>query len=399
MEVAFWPPTERIVSQLSPCKSIPSNFALWLTIVFSYHDILESAPDHPSSLHSGRRVEFPAQPSSFDFFPLFNIQYPTTTYAIVNLAIDIPLRLLDVYNGTISDTVSFHPTLDSETWFQPYSAIFNPDGTWLLTGGKNRIHYFDPKGSGKAYPCHALNTYDAELGGMGFRGLISAIDISTQTGILAVGSFTRFIGLYANQGFEDTRCPYTSFSLPKHTDLGFERQGMVGTGITQVMFSPCGRYLYVVERRAEVIWMYDVAGMVSAMPVAWLGPRPCEGSMKMRFDISGDEGGHYVWSGGADGKVRMWEAPYRFKGEVQPTMVVEVGVRPVVSVQVGPKAEFFVTAEGRVDVGKKDSDSEESDEDEGIVHGGVFTPIVKSQGALKLWSRTPTRIETQQAAE
>jgi hypothetical protein len=123
-------------------------------------------------------------------------------------------------------------------------------------------------------------------GGVGMRGIVSALSIqpsseNTEAGMLAAGTWTRWVGLYDMGGMGGT---VATWSIGEAAD---KDAGVGGTGITQTAWSPCGRYLSVVERQLE--------------------GRQAETNQRLGADVFGADKGTEIWAGGMDGIVRVWE--------------------------------------------------------------------------------------------
>ena len=137
------------------------------------------------------------------------------------------------------------------------------------------------------------------------RGIVSALslqptsDTDSGTGILAAGTWTRWIGLYDSSGLGGT---VATWSIASAAD---EHAGIGGTGITQTAWSVCGRYLYVVERKSRGVLVFDVR--VTGKLVGWLEGREGMTNQRLGIDVFEGERGTEVWGGGTDGVVGVWE--------------------------------------------------------------------------------------------
>ncbi len=136
------------------------------------------------------------------------------------------------------------------------------------------------------------------------RGIVSALSMqpsseSPEAGMLAAGTWTRWLGLYDMAGMGGT---VATWSIGEAAD---KDAGVGGTGITQTAWSPCGRYLFVVERQSRGVLVYDVR--VTGKLVCWLVGRQAETNQRLGVDVFGAEKGTEIWAGGTDGIVRVWE--------------------------------------------------------------------------------------------
>jgi len=141
------------------------------------------------------------------------------------------------------------------------------------------------------------------------RGIVSALSVQPTaspepeteagTGMLAAGTWTRWIGLYDMAGMGGT---VATWGIAEAADT---HAGVGGTGITQTVWSACGRYLCVVERKSRGVLVYDVR--VAGKMVAWLEGREAWTNQRLGVDFFASEGGMEIWAGGFDGVVRVWE--------------------------------------------------------------------------------------------
>jgi hypothetical protein len=141
-------------------------------------------------------------------------------------------------------------------------------------------------------------------GGVGMRGIVSALSMQplpedADAGMLAAGTWTRWVGLYDMGGMGGT---VATWSIGEAAD---KDAGVGGTGVTQTAWSPCGRYLFVVERKSRGVLVYDVR--VTGKLVCWLEGRGAETNQRLGVDVFGAEKGTEIWAGGTDGVVKVWE--------------------------------------------------------------------------------------------
>lgn len=151
-------------------------------------------------------------------------------------------------------------------------------------------------------------------GGVGMRGIVSALSVQNcsageEGGMLAAGTWTRWIGLYDAGGVGGT---VATWSIAEAADIHAE---IGGTGVTQTLWSSCGRYLYVVERMSRGVLVFDVR--VTGRLVAWLKGRRAETNQRLGVDVFEGEKGMEVWAGGADGVVTVWEGVGTKEGDLE----------------------------------------------------------------------------------
>ena len=145
-------------------------------------------------------------------------------------------------------------------------------------------------------------------GAVGMKGCVSAMGMSESAGVLAAGTFGRWVGLYDGNGRGGTVGVF-SISGDRENEDGDE---YVGGGITQTMWSACGRYLYVVERVSDGVLVFDVR--VLGRRVAWLKGRNARTQQRLGAEVRGRE----IWAGGTDGVVRVWEDVGESEGALGP---------------------------------------------------------------------------------
>jgi hypothetical protein len=147
-------------------------------------------------------------------------------------------------------------------------------------------------------------------GGVGMRGIVSSLSVQGEDGgMLAAGTWTRWVGLYDAQG---TGGSVATWSIAEAADL---HAGIGGMGITQTLWSGCGRYLFVVERKSRGVLVFDVR--VTGQLVAWLEGREADTNQRLGVDVFEAEGGVEIWAGGVDGIVRVWEGVGKSEGGVE----------------------------------------------------------------------------------
>jgi WD40 repeat protein len=250
-------------------------------------------------------------------YPFYSLQDPSTTLFLSSVR-DHPIRLASALAPTSLATYSLvNPT--TEAFITPHSIIYPSalGGTQFLTGSDSLICLFDVSRPGSDGPVAWMPTIPSKRkqtvgGGVGMKGIISALAVNpTGDGILAAGTFSRQIGLYDSNG---TGQSLGTFSLAK-TDAS-RRIG--GRGVTQLLWSPCGRYLYIAERKSDGVMIYDIR--VTGQLLGWLEGRKALTNQRMKIDIVSTENGasHEIWGGGTDGFMRVWRNPTQTAGAQEP---------------------------------------------------------------------------------
>lgn len=270
-------------------------------------DLLD-ARDKPPSLEPYNIIPSKEPVYSMAPYPFYQLQDPSTTL-ILFASRDHPIKLHSaLYPGLLASYSLISPT--TEAFITPNSMLYPATlgGTHFLTGSDSLICLFDISRPGKDGPVTRLPTIPSKRkkivgGGVGMKGIVSAMSIeSGGSGILAAGTFTRHIGLYGSNGSGDMIGTFSVAGTAAERRIG-------GKGITQVLWSPCGRYMYVVERKSDGILVYDIR--VTGQLVGWLEGRKSMTNQRLDVDIVAinDNSSSEIWAGGTDGYVRMWTDP------------------------------------------------------------------------------------------
>lgn len=143
------------------------------------------------------------------------------------------------------------------------------------------------------------------------KGRVSAMGMSGAAGVLAAGTFGRWVGLYDGYGRGGTVGVF-SIAAGENSKTSDEGEGYAGGGITQTVWSACGRYLHVAERVSDGVLVYDVR--VLGRRLGWLRGRRARSQQRLGVEVWGRE----VWAGGTDGVVRVWEGVGERQGVLDP---------------------------------------------------------------------------------
>ncbi|TQS38403.1 hypothetical protein Golomagni_01090 [Golovinomyces magnicellulatus] len=249
----------------------------------------------------------PAPISCLDVHPSFDLSSPSTTYYI-SAPSGFPIRLLNALSPTpvLMSTYSLISET-TEAYLTPASMIF-PSSSQLFSGTDCLIALFDLSRNGSG-PILRLPTVPSKRhrmkgGGVGMRGIVSALAAqSDQNGTLAAGTWTRWVGLYDSGGLGGT---VATWSVAEAAD---KISGIGGNGVSQVIWSECGRYLFVAERMSK--------GLVTGKLVAWLEGREARTNQRLGVNLFQAESGIEIWAGGTDGVVRVWESVEKKSGAIE----------------------------------------------------------------------------------
>lgn len=247
-------------------------------------------------------------------YPGFNLQDPTTTLLLCS-AKEVPIRLSSALTG---EKLASYPLVDpmTEEFISPHSLCFASDGGHFITGSETLISLFDISRPGQE-PVVACPTgpkrrsADTFHPSQSMRGIVSALDIDRSSNILAAGTFSRHVGLYGAGGRGEC---IGAFSV-----IGNEADKAIGgQGITQILWSPCGHYLYVAERKSNGVMIYDIRK--TGQLLSWLEDRQAMTNQRLLIDVHRrSEENHEICAGGIDGSMRMWKDPHHHEGSVSPT--------------------------------------------------------------------------------
>ena len=268
-------------------------------------DLLESPSAHQLKPYADYDSPEPIYTTAV--YPYYQLSDPSTTLVLFSTR-DLPIRLS---NALVPDSFSSYPLVSptTEQYITPHALAFCRSGALFLTGSDSQIAVFDLSRPNQG-PIESFRTIPSKHkkivgGGVGIKGIVSALNISVE-GILAAGTLSRNIGLYADEGRGDT---IALFPLSSDKELR-------GVGVTQVLWSPCGRYLYVAERKSDGVLIYDVR--VTGRRMGWLKRRQAQTNQRMGVEIVPTSTGNEVWAGGTDGTVRAWQNSWQREGEQEP---------------------------------------------------------------------------------
>ncbi len=261
-------------------------------------------------------IQFVEAVKALTTYPLFDLQDPSTTLLLCSLP-DHPIRL---HSALSSELVASYPLVNAttEAYISPHSLLFTGDGRNFISGSSSQLAMFDVSRPGNGPSSHFQTAPSRRAskthGSIGMKGIVSALSIEQASNVLAAGTFSRHVGLYDAAGKGEC---LGVFKLD-----GNEADSRIrGRGITQLMWSPCGRYLYIVERHSRGVMVYDIRK--TGQLLSWAEGRKAETNQRLRIDISNSstaDGGLEIWAGGADGSIRVWENTHCQEGPQQPDL-------------------------------------------------------------------------------
>lgn len=309
MELALLPTLQTTISGRSSCTHIGLLHPLQLTrFCCRPPDLLEEG-HNPPALTAYSTLPAAEPVNALVIYPGFDLRDPSVTLLLSSHR-DHPIRLNSALTPQL---VASYPLVNptTEAFISPHSLLFTADGTRFLAGSESLLSIYDlsrpgegPIGSFRTGRKKRSNFTDS---GMSMTGILSALAIEEQSGILAVGTFSRYIGLYDSRGQGTCVGVFCVKGTEADVQIG-------GSGVTQVMWSPCGRYLHIVERKSEGAMIYDIRK--TGQLLSWLEGRKAMTNQRMGVHVASTlgTGNQEVWAGGTDGRVRAWWNPHQGEG-------------------------------------------------------------------------------------
>ncbi|XP_062240357.1 telomerase Cajal body protein 1 isoform X1 [Platichthys flesus] len=192
---------------------------------------------------------------------------------------DNPVHIWDAFHGDVR--ASFRPYNHLDELTAAHSLCFTPDGTQLYCGFDKTVRVFYTDRPGR--DCEERPT---NVKKQGQCGIISCFGFSPCQSVYACGSYSRCAGLYSCQDG-------TLLAL-----LPTRHHG----GITHLLFSPDGNYLYTGGRKDPEILCWDIREPGN---VVFSLKRNVATNQRIYFDL--DQSGRYLLSGDTEGVVSVWD--------------------------------------------------------------------------------------------
>lgn len=238
--------------------------------------------------------------------PYYELSDPSTTHYLCTPN-SLPIRLLNALSPSSTPLATYLLVCpNTEAYLTPASISWCAPGTHFLTGTDSLIAQFDVSrpGSGPVsrMPTIPSKRHKIKGGGVGMRGIVSSLSVqktSSGEGMLAAGTWTRWVGLYDAEGLGGTVAAWSV------NDAADKVTGIGGKGVSETKWSACGRYLCVAERGSDGVLVYDVR--ITGKVVSWLSGRKAKTNQRLYLDVFETSAGFEVWAGGTDGVVRVWD--------------------------------------------------------------------------------------------
>ncbi|KAI0021614.1 hypothetical protein F4780DRAFT_770102 [Xylariomycetidae sp. FL0641] len=320
-------------------------------------DLLEPHAASPLHLSATSHLRLPEPSNALAGAPYFSLGSAWTQQVLVS-ARDHPLQLFSISSPSSPPAASYPLTkARGEDFLSAASLAWPAPGQHFVAGARNLLARFDAGRPGDG-PVVRLPTIPSERhlskgGGVGMRGVVSALAAAPENpNMLAAGTWTRWAGLYdfaqpprsAAVATWSVRSAAESCVCPRQDHEESETNGIGGAGITQTLWSPCGRFLLVNERQASGLLVYDVR--VTGQLLGWLAGRAPAGNQRTACDVFPSPAGFEVWAGAGDGTVAVWDAVGASEGAQQPSSRWPAHGAAVGSACLHPTGSVVVTCAG-----------------------------------------------------
>ncbi|XP_077254008.1 transducin/WD40 repeat-like superfamily protein [Tasmannia lanceolata] len=220
--------------------------------------------------------------SVYDYcwYPYMHSSDPTTC-VFASTTRDHPIHLWDAIAGQLRCTYRAYDSMDEIT--AAFSVAFNPSGTKIFAGYNKSIRVFDIHRPGRDFEHYSATQGNKD----GQSGILSSIAFSpSHNGMLAMGSYSQTTAIYAEENME----------------LLYILHGQVG-GVTQVLFSKDGNYLYTGGRKDPYILCWDIRNTAGIVYKLYRSTEYT--NQRILFDI--EPCGRHLGTGGQDGLVHIYD--------------------------------------------------------------------------------------------
>ncbi|XP_056171825.1 uncharacterized protein LOC115693487 isoform X4 [Syzygium oleosum] len=181
---------------------------------------------------------------------------------------DHPIHVWDATTGQLRCTYRAYDAVDEIT--AAFSIAFNPAGNKIFAGYNKSIRVFDVHRPGRDFEMHSTLQGNKEA----------------HTGMLATGSYSQTTAIYREDNME----------------LLYVLHGQQG-GVTHVLFSKDGNYLYTGGRKDPFIMCWDVRKTVDVVYKLYRSSE--DTNQRIYFDV--EPLGRHLGTGGQDGLVHIYD--------------------------------------------------------------------------------------------
>ncbi|KAI1209028.1 uncharacterized protein F4807DRAFT_107985 [Annulohypoxylon truncatum] len=340
-------------------------------------DLLSPSAKHPLPLTPQASIQLPEPSAVLSSAPYFHLSSPWTQQLLVS-ARDHPIQLLYLSPSASSHTPASaaYPLTKqrSETFLTATSLVWPNPGTHFIAGTRSLLAKYDLSRP-NSEPVLRVKTIPSERhlskgNGIGMRGAISSLAAqppdASNASLVAAGTWTRWVGLYDFAGADGSCAATWSVGRAADSSDGEDGASIGGDGVMQTLWSPCGRYLLVSERKAAGILVYDVR--VTGKLLGWLAGREARSNQRMTADAfpgGGGRAGFEVWAGTTGGAVKVWEGVGGREGAHEPAWGWEAARRSTVgSACVHLSGAVVATCSGAWEFPDDDDDDDDDDKEE-----------------------------------
>ncbi|CAL9694388.1 unnamed protein product [Knipowitschia caucasica] len=227
------------------------------------------------------------------WYPHMSSLDPNTCF-LASTSRDNPVHVWDAFDGKVRG--SFRPYNHLDELTAAHSLCFSPDGSHLYCGFDKMVRVFHTERPGR--DCEERPTIVKKRG---VTGIVSCVSFSSSRALYACGSYSCGVALYSCQDGAPVAV------------LPTRHQG----GLTHLVFSPDGTYLYTGARKDPEILCWDLR---APDKVLFSLQRNVGTNQRIYYDL--DPSGRYLLSGDTSGLVSVWDtthcASYRSSEELQP---------------------------------------------------------------------------------
>ncbi|XP_057710955.1 telomerase Cajal body protein 1 [Corythoichthys intestinalis] len=311
------------------------------------------------------------------WFPNMNSLEPTSCF-LASSSRDNPVHLWDAFSGEVR--ASFRPYNHLDELTAAHSLGFSPDGSRLYCGFDKTVRVFHTERPGR--DCEVRPTAAKKQSGQ--SGIISCLAFSPCQSLYACGSYSRCAGLYSCQDGS----PLALLPARHHG------------GLTHLLFSPDGYYLYTGGRKDPEILCWDIR---EPGQVVFSLQRNVATNQRIYFDL--DLSGRYLLSGDTEGTVSVWDTlspPAGTEELLQPLLKFPAHWDCANGISIHPTMPLLATSSGQRQFlwpsdGEGDSSSSCSDgegSDRTPENRGDRTPENRGDNGLSLWWAGPCARDT-----
>ncbi|XP_019958862.2 telomerase Cajal body protein 1 [Paralichthys olivaceus] len=308
------------------------------------------------------------------WYPKMSSLDPDTCF-LASSSRDNPVHIWDAFYGDVR--ASFRPYNHLDELTAAHSLCFSPDGTQLYCGFDKTVRVFYTERPGR--DCEERPTVVKK---QGQSGIISCFSFSPCQSVYACGSYSRCAGLYSCQDG-------TLLAL-----LPTRHHG----GLTHLLFSPDGNYLYTGGRKDPEILCWDLR---EPGKVVFSLKRNVATNQRIYFDL--DLSGRYLLSGDTEGVLSVWDtqtAPPDGNEELlQSQLRFQAHWDCTNGISIHPFMPLLATSSGqRQFPWPSDSDGESASDGEGA-EAVLTQQEMRRDNALTLWWAGPLGPATEENLE